>query len=379
MPSTRSTRSPAIDSRTGRTIGMAPATAASKYRSTPCSSAAAYSVGPSSASSALFAVTTEAPCAIACRISERAGSMPPMTSTTRSAPVTRSLASVVNSSAGTPLAARSRPVRRTAMPTSSSRRPTRAASSSACVVNSRATCVPTTPQPSNATRSGSPAGSTAGRSAGAGTAPPPCLRRSLSPSSTLRAPAGPGSGTADRRSPHVEGEEVVFGLAAQQHPDLAVADGEHRRARHVVVLVGQAAAVGPRAGHGEQVAGADVGRKELVLDDDVAALAVLADDPRQQRAGVRASAGERRRVVGVVEGGADVVTHAAVDRDVPAGAAAVEPDVLRGPHGVEGEGAGPGDGAAGLGRDARDVDAEFGALLADDVGHAACQLGRRQR
>ncbi len=46
MPITREIRSPASDSRIGRISGMAPATAASKYRSAPAASAATYSSGP---------------------------------------------------------------------------------------------------------------------------------------------------------------------------------------------------------------------------------------------------------------------------------------------------------------------------------------------
>ena len=136
---------------------MAPATAASKYRSRSAFSAASYRVAPSSASSALLAVTTEAPCSSAERISSRAGSMPPMTSitTSMSPRATRPAASVVNSSAGTSRS-RSRPSRRTAMPASSIGAPTRLLSSSASRVSSRATCVPTTPQPSRAMRRGRP-------------------------------------------------------------------------------------------------------------------------------------------------------------------------------------------------------------------------------
>ena len=63
---------------------MPPATAASNSRSTPASSAAANSSVPTLASSSLLAVTTGLPCLSAVVISSRAGSMPPITSTTRS-------------------------------------------------------------------------------------------------------------------------------------------------------------------------------------------------------------------------------------------------------------------------------------------------------
>ena len=55
MPITRSMRSPASDSRSGRMIGMPPATAASNSRSTPARSAAANSSAPWLASSSLLA------------------------------------------------------------------------------------------------------------------------------------------------------------------------------------------------------------------------------------------------------------------------------------------------------------------------------------
>ena len=84
IPITRRIGSPRRLSRRARTIGMPPATAASNSRSTPASSAAAYSSVPTLASSSLFAVTTGLPCLSAVVISSRAGSMPPIISTTRS-------------------------------------------------------------------------------------------------------------------------------------------------------------------------------------------------------------------------------------------------------------------------------------------------------
>ena len=84
MPMTRLMRSPASDSRSGRMRGMAPHTAASNSRSTPDFTAASNSSAPWVASSSLLAVTTGLPASRAVRIRVRAGSMPPMTSTTRS-------------------------------------------------------------------------------------------------------------------------------------------------------------------------------------------------------------------------------------------------------------------------------------------------------
>ena len=61
MPTTRLIRSPASDCVSGRITGIAPATAASKYRSHGGVSAASASSPVSSASSALLAVTTDLP------------------------------------------------------------------------------------------------------------------------------------------------------------------------------------------------------------------------------------------------------------------------------------------------------------------------------
>ena len=61
IPRIRLTRSPARLSRKGRIMGIAPATAASKYSWAPTRSAASKSSGPCVARSALFAVTTSAP------------------------------------------------------------------------------------------------------------------------------------------------------------------------------------------------------------------------------------------------------------------------------------------------------------------------------
>ena len=74
IPATRSTVSPASDWVSGRITGIAPATAASKYRSTCACSAACASSPVDCASSALLAVTTDLPpegrpgMAFACRL-----------------------------------------------------------------------------------------------------------------------------------------------------------------------------------------------------------------------------------------------------------------------------------------------------------------------
>jgi hypothetical protein len=84
MPITRSIRSPARVSMSGRMIGIPPPTAASNRSGTPDSALAANSSGPRAETSSLLAVTTGRPAPRAARTSDPAGSMPPITSTTRS-------------------------------------------------------------------------------------------------------------------------------------------------------------------------------------------------------------------------------------------------------------------------------------------------------
>ena len=98
----------------------------------------------------------------------------------------------------------------------------------------------------------------------------------------------------------------------------AAADGDHGRARDVVVVTGQRPAVRAGGRHREQVAGGQVGRQPVVPHHDVAALAVLAHHPGQHRRGHRGAGGERALVGGVVQRGTDVVAHPAVHADAGA-------------------------------------------------------------
>ncbi|CFE47576.1 Uncharacterised protein [Mycobacterium tuberculosis] len=153
IPATRSTVSPASDWVSGRMTGMAPATAASKYRSTWALSAACANSPVEVASKALFAVTTDLPRSRAPRIALRDGSTGPITSTTisTSSRATSSSMSSVNNSIGTP---RSVVTRRTPMPRRTNGAPTRAARSSALFSMMRTTSLPTLPKPSTATPTG---------------------------------------------------------------------------------------------------------------------------------------------------------------------------------------------------------------------------------
>ena len=152
MPMIRRIRSPASDSLRGRMRGIPPATDDSKRRSTPAVEAASKSSAPQLANSSLLAVTTGLPPLRAVRMSVRAGSIPPMTSTTTSTvgSETTALASAVRIPSGTG-ASRSRDWLRTAIAASSSFRPVRAAIRSASSTRRRTSAPPTLPQPNNPT------------------------------------------------------------------------------------------------------------------------------------------------------------------------------------------------------------------------------------
>ena len=169
----------------------------------------------------------------------------------------------------------------------------------------------------------------------------------------------------------VGGQQVLDGLTAYDDAGRAAADRHHRRAQGVVVVAGHRPAVGAGAGHGQQVARGDVAGQELVLDQDVAGLAVLAHDAPEHDRGVGGARGQGGGVVGVVQRGADVVAHPAVDRDVGAHRAAVERDLLDGADLVERAHGGPDDRAARLDGQPRHRESAGTALLLDDRG----QLG----
>ena len=266
---------------------MAPATEASKYRSRWAFSAAANSVAPSSASSALLAVTTDAPCSRAARISERAGSIPPMTSIDQVDVVAADQrVGVGGEQVGVDRrpAGPARPAARLCRAAPAARPRARPARSP-CSTSSRATCVPTTPQPSRATPSGraSPCwliGSP--RSSGTGPRSGRAVTTDLvHPGAGSASGSGTGSGAT---SSAYMSSSVSRRTTTRAAP---VADRDDRRPRHVVVVAGQGAAVRTGAGHGEQVAGGDVARQELVLDHDVAGLAVPADDAGEHGGGGR--------------------------------------------------------------------------------------------
>ncbi len=171
MPMTRRIRSPASDSRSGRMSGMPPPRrprrAGRPRPSTPPRTAR----DPQLASSSLLAVTTGLPALRASRIRVRAGSIPPMTSTTTSTSgsATTEWASVVRTPAGSGASALADWLR-TATAASSSRSPVRAAIALGVVARAgRTRAPPTLPHPSSPTRNASdhgPEGSSPSRVAG---------------------------------------------------------------------------------------------------------------------------------------------------------------------------------------------------------------------
>ena len=71
---------------------------------------------------------------------------------------------------------------------------------------------------------------------------------------------------------------MVDRLRTDEPAGRSVLDGEHARLRQHVVVRGHRVAVRTDGRNGQQVASRNVGRQVDVADDNVAALAVLADD-----------------------------------------------------------------------------------------------------
>jgi len=155
MPLTERIRSEASDSRITRITGIAPATAASKYKSQPLASARAKSASPRSASSALLAVTTCFFAFKAARTNRSATATPPMSSTTMSTSsrVTSSNASSSKAMLGScarTMSSRAGSLSATAASLMAA--PARWPMRSACCNNAVTTPSPMTPQPHNPTR-----------------------------------------------------------------------------------------------------------------------------------------------------------------------------------------------------------------------------------
>ena len=138
------------------------------------------------------------------------------------------------------------------------------------------------------------------------------------------------------------------------------ADEHDRRARHLVVVGGHRVPVGAGGRRREQVAGLHPGWEVRVGDEDVALLAVLADDAAAQRPGLVDPGREVRLVAGAVQDGPRVVAHPPVDGDVGADAG----DLLDRPDPVERDGARRGDRPARLDPELRGPPAGAGPATA---------------
>ena len=108
---------------------------------------------------------------------------------------------------------------------------------------------------------------------------------------------------------------------------------------------------------------------------------MLAHHPAAHQPGLRvgAAVGDQGRVGGLVEGWADVVTHAAVDADVEARCPFPQLDALEAGDGVEGDRRRSGDCAAGLDGDGGDLVSKTLAGLAHGLGQGAGDLRRAGR
>src|SRR5207244_20550 len=157
IPAIHSIRFAVRPSRSALMIGMPPATAASNATITPAFCAAAKISLPCAARSALLAVTTCLPSAIACSMSERAGSMPPISSSTMSTSGlrTRASTSAFTSTLSVPCnSARAFSGARVAIRVMRIGRPARREISSALRLRTVHVPRPTVPKPSRPTRIG---------------------------------------------------------------------------------------------------------------------------------------------------------------------------------------------------------------------------------
>src|SRR5450755_2971533 len=155
IPAIHSIRFAVRPSRSALTIGIPPATAASKATTTPLSRAAAKISVPCTASSALFAVTTCLPAAIASRTSAFATPVPPISSTMTSISGREMTDRASATTSAAPAAsAPARTVSRSAMCVMRISRPALLLISSWLRCRTLKVPPPTTPAPSNPTRIG---------------------------------------------------------------------------------------------------------------------------------------------------------------------------------------------------------------------------------
>ena len=173
-------------------------------------------------------------------------------------------------------------------------------------------------------------------------------------------------------------QQVVLGLAAHDQPRRSPPrDRDDRRPRHVVVVAGHRAAVGagrrrPRSGRpGRRRRAATRRGRRCRRSRSACRRRGPAPARRRERPG-----GQQAGVVGVVERGADVVAHAAVDGDVGRGSPPSSVDLLDGADLVERDGRRPDDRPARLDRRAAARQARAAALSRDDRASDAADCRR---
>src|SRR5689334_830675 len=236
-----------------RITGTTPPTAASKRSCTLAARAASYSSSPCCESTCLLAVTTWRPASIARRMYSRAGSSPPITSTTRSERSTMSSKS---------------PRLRVSTPLISGRRPVLASIESARSSSSEWNAAPTVPWPRRPTL-------------------------------------------------NVTGGQILVGLAADDHARIPVQAEDHRRARDRVVVARHRVAIGAGGRHDEHVPGTRmveqrVGHEDvagLAVHAHDAALGLAAEAVRDIRV-VSGGVEHRPRVVGHTAVNRNIRAHA---------------------------------------------------------------------
>ena len=106
-------------------------------------------------------------------------------------------------------------------------------------------------------------------------------------------------------------DEVVQGLAAADQTGVAVVYQHDRRSRHQVVVAGHGQAVCAGAGHGDQVAGVELGHCH-VFEEHIAAFTIAAGDGHRFCRSVVHAVADQHGVRGVIERRANVVGHAAI-------------------------------------------------------------------
>src|SRR5699024_1915676 len=127
----------------------------------------------------------------------------------------------------------------------------------------------------------------------------------------------------------------------------------HGRLGQPVVIAGHHVAVRTGSGHREQVARCDVRRLPAVSHHDVTRLAVLSHDAGQHGSGLRTTGNDPAVVGRVVQRGADIVAHPAVDADVAPVRTTIEVHVLDGADLVHSDHAWTDDRTSGFHLDAR--------------------------